>query len=207
MAKGNSTAVTIGLWTMAALSVGVALAAIRYLIPGAPGGAPPVLGNAAASYGILTAHAAVALIAMAIGPFQFFRKLRNARPALHRRMGQVYVLCCLIGGAAGLTLAIGTTSGPIATAGFGLLALGWMFSTFKAWRHAVKREIAIHEQWMIRSFAFCFAAVTLRLYLIPVGAFGLDFYPAFRVISFACWVPNILIAEWIIASRRKPARA
>ena len=105
------------------------------------------------------------------------------------------------------SLAIGSTAGPIATAGFGLLAVGWIGSTFKAWRHAVRREIAIHERWMIRSFAFCFAAVTLRLYLIPVGAFGLDFYPAFRVISVACWVPNILIAEWIIASRKRTARA
>ena len=117
------------------------------------------------------------------------------------------MFCCLLGGVAGLILAFGSAAGPIATAGFGLLALGWLFSTFKAWRHAVSREIAIHERWMIRSFAFCFAAVTLRLYLIPVGVFALGFFPAFRVISFACWVPNIFIAEWIIARRRKPARA
>ena len=87
MAKGNSAATAIGLWDMAILSVGVALGAIRYLIPGAPGGAPPVLDNAATPYGVLTIHAAVAMIAMAIGPFQFIRKLRNARTALHRRMG------------------------------------------------------------------------------------------------------------------------
>ena len=192
-------------WVMAILSVGIALGAIRYLIPGAPGGAPQVLANAATRYGVLTAHAAFAMIAMAIGPFQFFTRLRRNRPALHRRMGQIYVACCLIGGAFGLMLAIGSAAGPIATAGFGLLALGWLFTTFTAWRHAVRRDFSLHERWMIHSFALCFAAVTLRLYLSPVGVFQLEFFLAFRVISFSCWVPNILVAEWIIA-RRWPRR-
>jgi hypothetical protein len=43
-----------------------------------------------------------------------------------------------------------------------------------------------------------FAAVTLRIELpLLVMAFG-DFTPAYRVVSWLCWVPNLLWAEWYI---------
>ena len=51
---------------------------------------------------------------------------------------------------------------------------------------------------MVRSFALTFAAVTLRLYLGVSGASGVPFAVAYPLIAWACWVPNLVVAElWL----------
>lgn len=187
------------LWIIGVLSIGVSLVSARYLFPGAPGGAPPILANAFTRYGALTVHAGFALTALAIGPFQFVRALRDRHRSVHRRMGTAYVIACLCGGAAGLVLAFGATTGPITTAGFGLLAVAWIFTTSRAWMAARAKLFIDHERWMIRSFALTLAAVTLRIYL-PISVIAqLPYDPAYRAISFLCWVPNLVVAELLIA--------
>ena len=57
-------------------------------------------------------------------------------------------------------------------------------------------RIAEHRQWMIRSFALTFAAVTLRLYLPVLFTVGnMDYFEASNYVAWLCWVPNILFAE------------
>ena len=52
---------------------------------------------------------------------------------------------------------------------------------------------------MIRNFALTFAAVTLRAYMgIMTGALDLDFNVAYPTIAWICWVPNLILAEWVI---------
>ncbi|HVN00789.1 MAG TPA: DUF2306 domain-containing protein [Caulobacteraceae bacterium] len=199
------------LWIVAVLAVGVGLASYRYLLPGMPGGAPGPMANSFARLGVLVLHAGVASVALILGAFQFFPKLRGRWPAWHRRAGTTYVAACLVGGAAGLILALGTTAGPIATAGFGLLAIVWIACTAQAWRYARARDFASHRRWMSRSYALTLAAVTLRLYL-PVAAIAhVDFAAAYRAISFLCWVPNLIVVEiWLrrgVVVRTSPPRA
>jgi hypothetical protein len=73
---------------------------------------------------------------------------------------------------------------------------------------AMRKDFVAHERWMIRSFALTFGAVTLRIYL-PLaiiqnqGEFPLD---AYRIIAWAAWVPNLIVAELFIATLRKPKR-
>ncbi|MFZ4607492.1 MAG: DUF2306 domain-containing protein [Caulobacter sp.] len=188
---------------MLAGSLLIALASVRYLFPGAPGGAPGIMDNAFTKYGVLTVHAGFALVALTIGPFQFLKGLRARRPRLHRWMGRTYVLACLVAGAAGLVLALGATTGLVSTAGFGLLAVLWLFTTTKAWTSAMNRRFDEHRRWMIRSFALTFAAVTLRLYLpfAFFSPFGYD--DTYRAISFLCWVPNLAFAEVFVRVRAR----
>ena len=179
----------------------IAVTAWRYLVPGAPGGAPPILDNAFTRFGALTVHAGSASVALLVGPFQFLPGLRARRPGLHRWTGRLYVLACLIGGLSGAGLALGARTGPVSTAGFGLLAVAWLGSTWKALDAARNGRIAEHRRWMIRSFALTFAAVTLRLYLpfAFVSPFGYE--ATYRLISFACWVPNLAFAEVFLVGR------
>jgi hypothetical protein len=192
----------IGWAAMALLSGLIALVSLRYLAPGAPGADPAILANAFTRFGFLTAHAGFASLALLLGPFQFIGAVRRRWPRVHRWIGTLYVACCLLAGAAGLALSLGTTAGPVATAGFGLLALAWLFATGNAWRLARARRLAEHEQWMMRSFALTLAAVTLRLYLPLSSVLHLDMDAAYRAISFLCWVPNLAAVELMIASRR-----
>lgn len=191
------------LWaTVALLCGGVALASYRYLL--ALGAVPDVIAGNLLKHPWLAVHVAAAATALLVAPVQFLPALRARRPAIHRWIGRVYVAACLIGGAAGLALAFGASTGPVSTAGFGSLAVLWMVTTALAWRHAAGRRFALHRAWMIRSFALTFAAVTLRLYLAVLLLLPVSFDDGYRAISFLCWVPNLLAAELFL--RRRGAR-
>ena len=185
----------VWLWIATALAVLVAVGSYRYLLPGMPGAAPTVVGNRFAPSGALVAHAGIAATALILGAIQFFPATRLRWPKWHRRAGTVYVICCMIGGSAGLVLAFGTTAGPIATAGFGLLAVFWLVSTANAWRLARARDFARHQRWMTRSYALAFAAVMLRVYLAIFAIAQLDFMVGYRIAAWLCWVPNLIVVE------------
>lgn len=196
-AKGPGWPLQLVLWS----SVAIAATAWRYLVPGAPGGAPPILDNAFTRVGALTIHAGAASLALLVGPFQFLPGLRSRRPALHRWTGRLYVLACAVGGVSGAVLAGGAKTGLPSTIGFGLLALLWLVTTGQAYVCARGGRIAAHRRWMIRSFALTFAAVTLRLYLpfAFVSPFGYE--ATYRAISFLCWIPNLMVAEALLVRR------
>lgn len=156
---------------------------------------PPVIANNRFIEPWLLVHVAGAATALLIGPLQFSSRLRTRFGALHRWIGRTYIISCLVGGAAGFVLALGASTGPISTIGFGSLALLWIIATSFAWRRATQGRFIEHRAWMIRSFALTFAAVTLRLYLPLSFLLQLPFDDAYRAISFLCWVPNLLVAE------------
>jgi uncharacterized membrane protein len=189
---------SVWLWTATLLALGVAFGSLRYLLPGMPGAAPTVLANRFAGTGALVFHAGLGATALSLGALQFFPGFRARWPAWHRRAGTIYVICCLLGGSAALVLATGAVTGPISTAGFGLLALLWLTCTIQAWRLARARDFVRHRRWMTRSYALTLAAVTLRLYLPVLFIAHLDFNVGYRAISFLCWVPNLIVAElWL----------
>jgi uncharacterized membrane protein len=143
-------------------------------------------------------HMLIAPIALLVGPFQFIPQLRAKRPALHRWMGRTYVAACLIAGVGALAVAPYASGGPVASLGFGTLAVLWIAATAGAWRAAVRRDFALHRKLMLYSFAMTFGAVTLRLQ-IPLGImfFGFSDYRSMSPwLSFTAWVPNVL-AVWL----------
>lgn len=179
-----------------ALAIAIAVLSYRYLfdLPPIP---PNIAGNRFRSTW-LVAHAGFAATALLTGAFQFSRRVREGRPVVHRLMGRVYVIGCLAGAPAGLILALGSSAGPIATAGFGSLAVLWFMTSAMGWQCARIRKFDKHRQWMIRSWALTLSAVTLRLYL-PASEFAhLPEMSAYQAISFLCWVPNLFIAEVLL---------
>jgi uncharacterized membrane protein len=146
-------------------------------------------------------HVTLAPVALFLGPFQFMPRLRARRKTLHRWMGRVYALACILGGVAGLDMAINAIGGPVAGWGFGLLSVLWIGTTINAVRLAMQGDIANHRRWMIRSFALTFAAVTLRLQLPFLIGSGMDYPAASLIVAWSCWIPNALFAEWWITRR------
>lgn len=194
------------IWLVAALlSVGVALFSYRYLTWSGPL-APNVVENPFA-HPWLVIHAGGAGTALLIGAVQLVPWIGWKARWLHRWSGRLYVIGCIVGGVSGLVLAMGATAGPAATAGFGLLAILWLYVTMMGWRMAVTRRFEAHRRWMIRSWALTFAAVTLRIYLPMIPLTGLSFLDGYRIISFFCWIPNLAVAEIYLAFTRSPQRA
>lgn len=151
----------------------------------------------------LRLHIAGGMGALLAGPWQFSEKLRARALNLHRWLGRFYLLEVALGSIAGFTMAIVSEEGLPTHLGFGTLAVWWFFTGLQAYRMVLRGNIPAHRQWMIRNFALTLAAVTLRNYM-PLLLFVLhwSFRPTYITVSWLCWVPNLLIAEWLI--RRQP---
>ncbi len=187
----------------AVLSVAIALFSYRYLTA-SPMRGPEILANAFADP-FLVLHVLGAATALLVSPFQFLARFRNRRSGLHRLVGRVYVAGCLLGGLAGVPLALGSTAGPVASAGFATLALLWLATTWLGWRRAVERRFAEHRAWMLRSWALTMAAVTLRLYLPIPPLLGIDYTEGYRAIAWLCWSLNLAAVELYLRWPRRAA--
>ena len=137
-------------------------------------------------------------VALATGWSQFSKKLRARRIKLHRNLGKVYVISVLISSLAGIYIGFSATGGPIAKLGFICLGIVWFYTTLQAYLKVRSGKIDVHQVFMIYSFSACFAAVTLRLWLPALIALFGDFIPAYRLVSWLCWVPNLVVAYFIV---------
>ncbi len=148
-------------------------------------------------------HVFGAAVALLLGPLQLWGRFRLARPRLHRRLGQAYLLCGVaIGGGAGLTLALSAHGGALARMGFGTLAVLWLLSGAMAMQRILAGDAPGHRRWMLRNYTLALAAVTLRLLLPALIAGGLAFEVAYPLVAWACWLPQWLLLEsWL---RRRP---
>ncbi len=171
-------------------------------------------------YAGLFVHAFSSGLALLLGPFQFLKGLRQRRPNLHRWMGRLYLVGILLGGVSALVIAPGIISGLVGQIGLSMLGVLWLVTGWMAYASIRAGNVTAHREWMTRSFALTFAAVTLRLWLgiligtqIPSlqtayhGDFNALFVEAYRVVMWLCWVPNLIVAEWIIQRRRAPQAA
>ncbi len=149
-------------------------------------------------------HISFGGIALLTGWTQFIDQWRVNNPKRHRLIGKVYIASVLISSIAGFYIALFATGGTVSTLGFSLLALVWLYSGNKAYYSAIKKEFQIHRNWMIRNYALTFAAVTLRIYLPLSQLAHINFIDAYRTIAWLAWIPNLIIAEIIIARSNKP---
>ncbi|WP_299419687.1 DUF2306 domain-containing protein [uncultured Shimia sp.] len=188
------------------LAIAIALASMRFLIADIAVVMPIMLHHALERPVLLYGHIALAPVALALLPVMFNTKLRLRRPHLHRWLGRLYGLMILLSGLSGFFLALQTEEGPVAAAGLAGLAFAWLSTTAVAVYLAIQRDISAHRRWMIRSAALTLAAVTLRLYL-PIGELTVGFDTAYPLICWACWVPNMFVAEWLIRREIAPSSA
>jgi uncharacterized membrane protein YozB (DUF420 family) len=83
----------------------------------------------------------------------------------------------------------------------------WLFTGTKAFLCIRRGAVAEHRRWMVRNFSLTLAAVTLRIYLPSSMVLGIPFDIAYPFIAWLCWVPNLLLAEWLFngSSRARAA--
>lgn len=137
-------------------------------------------------------------LALILGAFQFNSNLRSRFTRMHRNCGRAYVVFVLTGAVAGLFLAWYTPQSVATRLGFASLAVVWFYSGVMAYLAIRAGNIKLHQQWMIRSYALTLAAVSLRIQLpLYQGAVGLSFEEAYAIVAWFCWIPNLVIAEWL----------
>lgn len=152
-------------------------------------------------------HVSSGLIAMLIGPIQFWASFRTKYIKIHRIFGRIYLIAILIGTISATNLA--WTSGyKISFAwAFGLqaLAFAWMSTALMAYISVMKGRIAQHKEWMIRSYV-----VTLGFFFFRIlnnSFFIKSIMPEFTergvTIIWFCWTIPLLITEIVLSWNRK----
>lgn len=207
----------LGWGVVTVLSVAVALFSWRFLVVSPETLYPNVTSEAGPEIHLLTllrehwlrfaSHFVFGPLALMVGPFQFVSSWRRLWPRLHRGLGYAYAGSIAISGTGGLLLSFGSFGGLTTHVGFGFLAVLWLSFTALAVWHARHRRFERHRQWMVRSFALTFGAVTLRLWLPFFMVQGVSFEAAYQTVAWLAWVPNLLLAEWLFVASRSSRHA
>ena len=163
----------------------------------------------------IAAHFATGAVLLLFGPIQLIASVRESMPQLHRWLGRIYGSTALITGVGGLVFIAlnGTIGGAPMNVGFGLYGALTVVAAFQAIRHARARRFDQHRAWAIRLFAL---AIGSWLYRMDYGfwrivANGLGHTRSFDgpfdiVMVFFFYIPNLLVAEVFIRTRKMHVR-
>src|SRR5262245_1920313 len=118
----------------------------------------------------LLPHGFGGLIALVAGPFQFSSRLRQRHLRVHRMMGRAYLIGVAI--AVPFSVYLSLTHSTLAFRFFLLtLAAAWLLTTAVAFAAVRSRNVQIHREWMVRSYAITTTFVTTRV-LTAIPAIG-----------------------------------
>jgi hypothetical protein len=122
---------------------------------------------------ILIPHAVAGTIALISGPFQFSTWLRRRHLRFHRVLGRVYIGSVFV--AAPLAI-LSTAYHDFPKAIYFQTAIAvqggaWFITTAVALWAAMSRRIALHREWVVRSYAVTFTFVLTRV-LQPIPAWN-----------------------------------
>jgi len=157
-----------------------------------------------AQRGAVYAHVFSAVVALVLGPLQFWPVLRAKWPQLHRQLGRAYLALGVgVGGLSGLWLAQRAFGGAIAQSGFTAMALLWLATGAAALACILKGDVQAHRRWMLRNFTFTLAAVTLRFEMPLAMAAGLPLEASYAAVAWLCWLPQWVGVElWLARGMR-----
>jgi uncharacterized membrane protein len=150
-------------------------------------------------------HVFSAVGALMAGFTQFSAHLLRYHRSLHRLIGRIYAYDILvINFPTGMILAVcanGLLPGRIA---FVLLDCLWFSFTLIAVVAIRNGQIARHREFMIRSYALTFSAITLRTWKIILShSFRIDPIHLYMTEAWMGFVPNLLVVEWWIRTRER----
>ena len=144
------------------------------------------------------------MLPLLAGFTQFATWILRQWPQVHRAMGRVYgISVCLVSGPASLIMAFYANGGLSSRIAFVSLAVLWLGTTALGWRAAMTRDFVKHREWMMRSYALTLSAITLRAWKFAI-VFAFEPRPmdVYRMVAWLGFVPNLLVAEWLIRRHR-----
>jgi uncharacterized membrane protein len=148
-------------------------------------------------------HITTGSLVLMAGVLQLSEKVRIRYASLHRNAGKFYIAIILLFTApSGFIMSLYANGGLWAQTGFALLATLWWYFTWKGWQLARRKDWTFHRQFMIRSYALTFAAVTLRLYSFILALIGFRGEVVYIIIAWLSWVSTLAVAEiWLRRTR------
>jgi hypothetical protein len=188
----------VGIWILSLAGFAVAMGALVAYEPffSEPVATRTTLANQQLHPLALQVHAlsggAAMLLALVIaGTFRWRMSIEG-----HRCLGFLYAGAALLSGVTGLWISPGVEGGIWAQSGFALVGLLWLATTAQGVWAVWKGRRLRHKRAMVRSAAWLFAAVSLRLQMAVVEWLNLPPLTAYPVVAWTSWVPNLLWVEW-----------
>lgn len=148
-------------------------------------------------------HVYSSMLVLFAGFTQFSSWLLKYRATLHRLLGYLYVLNILcITGPASIVMGWYANGGVLSRIAFLTLSGLWIGFTFYALWLAKQKKYQLHKAYMIRSYALTLSAITLRAWKYIINHIvELPQMDVYRIIAWAGWVINLLVAEWYIRKK------
>ncbi len=149
-------------------------------------------------------HVFTAVLCLLAGFTQFSAHIQKHYKKLHRYMGRFYAYnIMLINFPAGFIMAIYANGELPSKLAFLILDVLWFWFTYKAVVTAKQKRFGAHREYMTRSYALTLSAIALRSWKIVLVNFTtLDIPTIYMINAWLGFVPNLLLAEWIIRKRR-----
>lgn len=155
----------------------------------------------------LIGHISGGLLALAIGPFQFWKTFRNKFMNTHRWLGRIYLTAILIGTISSTYLAWTSAYRVNFSWAFGLqgLAFAWITTASMAYISVMRGRILQHKEWMIRSYVVTFAFVTFRWLVDLQVAHQLmnKFGERGPTVIWLSWTIPLLLTEILLSWKKK----
>lgn len=167
---------------------------------------PEALGKYFELKWFLIAHITAGGGALVLGPFQFWKRLRQNNWKAHRIVGVLYLLAILTSATCAVILAFTTAyviNWPYAFS-LQVWVSVWILSTYIAYRSALKRKFVLHQEWMTRSYivtvAFIISGSAIKLpFVQKLGSFE-EISPS---LFWMGWSVPLFVYELMLSFRKK----
>ena len=175
------------------------------LVPG------DLLGNAA-----LIAHLFIAFVVTVGGTLQLIPQIRTYAPTFHHWNGRIYIVVGFVTSLAGIYM-IWTreTFGGILMNDIGVSTNGVLIMVFAAFtiRHAIARNIEVHQRWALRTFMAMSGVWYLRVMYAFLDGIGVAMPgvtenmtgPTNVVLNFSSYLVPLGVLELYFLARRSPS--
>lgn len=155
------------------------------------------------------AHIVSVILYSLLGALQFAPRFRQRHLWLHRRIGQILIPAGFVTAISGLWMSHfypWPAYDGVALYIMRLLVGGGMIIALLLATDTIRRrKFRQHGAWMIRAYALAMGAGTQVFSHIPIFILQQEFTLTNRAIAMgAGWLINILVAEWVIATRLRP---
>ena len=153
----------------------------------------------------LLTHIVTAMVALLLGPLQFWGALRNRYLSVHRWTGRAYLCAVLIGATASLYLTVfhPNPAGPVFRSGVAGLAGAWLAASLMAYLAIRRGNVREHREWMIRSYAVTFGFVMFRIGASQLQGMGLTPAEVAGINAWICWAVPLLVVEIALSIHRQ----
>lgn len=150
-------------------------------------------------------HVYTSMFVLLAGFTQFSKRILRSNKSVHKFSGRFYAIVVLfLSAPSGFLIGLHANGGWASRVSFCLLAILWLYFTVIAVVKIRQGKVLSHKAFMYRSYALALSAITLRLwkYLI-VFAFHPHPMDVYRFVAWFGWVPNLLLAEYLIFKLKK----